>query len=105
MRVLAERDGRTAVLNTLGPGAAIGELAILTGAQRSASVQALRDTELLEIDGERFQELILRDAEFGAGLARALAERIQQGGAVKPSEAPTAVVDGGAGRRRRATVE
>ncbi|MDQ3121258.1 MAG: patatin-like phospholipase family protein [Actinomycetota bacterium] len=92
MRVLAERDGRIAVLNTLGPGAVIGELALLTGAQRSASVQALRDTELLEIDGERFEELILRDAEFGAGLARALAERIQQGGAVEPSEAPTAVV-------------
>ena len=92
MRVLAERDGKTAVLNTLGPGAVLGELAILTGAQRSASVQALRDTELLEIDGERFEELIHRDPEFGAGLARALAERIQQGGTVEPSEAPTAVV-------------
>ena len=92
IRVIAERDGKTAVLNTLGPGAVLGELAILTGAERSASVQALRDTELLEIDGERFEELILRDAEFGAGLARALAERIQQGGTVEPSEAPTAVV-------------
>ena len=59
MRVLAERDGRTAVLNTLGPGAVIGELALLPGAQRSASVQALREIELLEIDGERFEELIL----------------------------------------------
>ena len=56
LRVVAERDGETAVLNTLGPGAVIGELAILTGATRSASVQALRDTELLEIDGESFEE-------------------------------------------------
>ena len=92
MRVLAERDGRTAVLNTLGPGAVLGELAILTGAERSASVQAVRDTELLEIHGERFEELLRRDVEFGTGLARALAERIQQGGALEPSEAPTAVV-------------
>ncbi len=92
MRVLAEREGALVVLNTLGPGAVLGELAILTGAERSASVQALRDTELLEIDGERFEELIARDAELGAGLARALAERIQQGGALEPSEAPTAVV-------------
>ena len=92
LRVVAERDGETAVLNTLGPGAVIGELAILTGATRSASVQALRDTELLEIDGERFEELLARDAELGAGLARALAERIQRGGTLEPSEAPTRVV-------------
>ena len=92
MRVLGERDGETVVLNTLGPGAVLGELAILTRAQRSASVQALRDTELLEIDGETFEEILARDAALGAGLARALAERIQRGGTLEPSEAPTAVV-------------
>jgi len=92
MRVVAERDGETVVLNTLGQGAVIGELAILTGARRSASVQAVRDTELLEIDGERFEELLARDAELGAGLARALAERIQRGGTLEPSEAPTRIV-------------
>ncbi len=92
MRVVAERAGEMVVLNTLGPDAVIGELAILTGAKRSASVQALRDTELLEIDGEKFEELLARDAELGAGLARALAERIQRGGSLEPSEAPTRVV-------------
>jgi NTE family protein len=92
MRVLADRDGESVVLNTLGPGAVLGELAILTRAQRSASVQALRDTELLEIDGETFEEVLARDAGLGAGLARALAERIQRGGTLEPSEAPTAVV-------------
>jgi hypothetical protein len=92
MRVLADRDGESVVLNTLGPGAVLGELAILTRAQRSASVQALRDTELLEIDGETVEEVLARDAGLGAGLARALAERIQRGGTLEPSEAPTAVV-------------
>jgi NTE family protein len=92
MRVLVERDGESVVLNTLGPGAVLGELAILTRAQRSASVQALRDTELLEIDGETFEEVLVREPGLGAGLARALAERIQRGGTLEPSEAPTAVV-------------
>ena len=92
MRVLGERGGETVVLNTLGPGAVLGELAILTGARRSASVQALRDTELLEIDGETFEEILARDAGLGAGLARALAQRIQRGGTLEPSEAPTTVV-------------
>ena len=92
LRVVAEREGRARVLRLLGPGAVLGELAVLTGAPRSASVQAVRDAELLEIDGERFQDLLQQSPELAAGLATALAEQIQRGGAVEPAEAPTAVV-------------
>ena len=92
VRVVAERDGRPRVLTTLGPGAVLGELSVLTGEPRSASIQAVRDTELLEIDGERFAELLRQDPELGAGLARALAVRLQRGGSLEPSEAPVSVV-------------
>lgn len=92
LRVVAEGDGRARVLRLLGPGAVLGELAVLTGAPRSASVQAVRDAELLEIDGERFQGLLQQSPELGAGLATALAAQIQRGGSVEPAEAPTAVV-------------
>ena len=92
MRVVAERDDQQLVLDTLGPGAVLGELAILTGAQRSASVQALRDTELLEIDGVQFELLLDNDPGLAVGLARALAERIQRGDPATSAEAPTAVV-------------
>ena len=74
-------------------GRRTGELAILTGAQRSASVQALRDTELLEIDGVRFESCSSTATPVSpVGLARALAERIQRGDPVTSTEAPTAVV-------------
>ena len=92
LRVVSERDGRAHVLRLLGPGAVLGELAVLTGAPRSASVQAVRDAELVEIDGERFQDLLQHSPELGAGLATALAAQIQRGGTVEPAEAPTAVV-------------
>jgi predicted acylesterase/phospholipase RssA len=92
LRVVSEQDGTARVLRLLGPGAVLGELAVLTGAPRSASVQAIRDAELLEIDGERFQGLLQQSAELGASLATALAEQIQRGGTVEPAEAPTAVV-------------
>jgi predicted acylesterase/phospholipase RssA len=92
LRVVAEREGRARVLRLLGPGAVLGELAVLTGAPRSASVQAVRDAELLEIDGERFHGLLQQSPELGAGLATALAAQIQRGGTVEPAEAPTAVV-------------
>jgi NTE family protein len=92
LRVVSERDGRGRVLRLLGPGAVLGELAVLTGAPRSAAVQAVRDAELLEIDGERFQDLLQQSPELAAGLATALAAQIQRGGTVEPAEAPTAVV-------------
>lgn len=92
VRVVADRDGEPRVLTTLGEGAVIGELSVLTGAPRSASIQAVRDTELLEVDGHRFSELLHRDAELGAALAHALAERLQRGGSLEAAEAPVTVV-------------
>ena len=79
-------DGRT--LRVLGPGAAIGELALLTGAPRSASVQAIRDSTLLRLPRERFDELIERDAHFAATVARELATLLQASGGL--SAPPTA---------------
>jgi predicted acylesterase/phospholipase RssA len=92
LRVVTEREQTAHMLRLLGPGAVLGELAVLTGAPRSASVQAVRDAELLEIDGGRFQELLQRSPELGAGLATALAAQIQRGGSLESAAAPTAVV-------------
>lgn len=50
LRVVAESGDEARALSVLGPGAVLGELAVLTRAPRSASVQALRDTDLLELD-------------------------------------------------------
>ena len=40
----AASDARTQAINTLTRGAVLGELALLSGSARSASVRALRDT-------------------------------------------------------------
>jgi len=44
----------------LGEGSFFGEMAVLRGGKRSASVQAVRPTELLEITREMLDELIAR---------------------------------------------
>src|SRR5215211_5556525 len=80
LRVVVERDGETQIARLLGRGAAIGELAVLTGAPRSASIQAVRDSELLEIGSARFVDLLSRDPRFGAELARSLARQLQESG-------------------------
>jgi predicted acylesterase/phospholipase RssA/CRP-like cAMP-binding protein len=80
LRVVATSDEGERTLRVLGPGAAIGELALLTGAPRSASVQAVRDTTLLQLRRDRFVELMERDGRFAATVARELASQLQASG-------------------------
>ena len=87
LRAVAGADGRT--LRILGPGAAIGELALLTGSARSASVQAVRDSTLLQLGRGRFVELMERDSGFAAAVARELAAQLQaSGGLAAPPTRP-----------------
>ena len=80
VRVVTTADGEERTLRILGPGAAIGELALLTGAARSASVQAVRDTSLLRLRRERFMELLEHDPRFAGAVARELALQLQASG-------------------------
>jgi predicted acylesterase/phospholipase RssA len=80
LRVVTRSDEGERTLRILGPGAAIGELALLTGAPRSASVQAVRDTTLLQLRRDRFVELMERDGRFAAAVARELAAQLQASG-------------------------
>jgi len=90
LRVVVERDGEPRVARLLGPGAAIGELAVLTGEPRSASIQAVRDSELVEIESDRFLAQLARDPQFGTELARSLARQLQQsGGLAVPDSRPS----------------
>ena len=92
LEVVVDAADGPRVVRVLGPGAAIGELAILTGEPRSASVRALRDSKLLELDGERFAALLGRDPAFAAGLARELARQLQASGGLDQPAARVAVI-------------
>jgi len=92
LRVLVEHEDGLKTVRELGAGAAIGELALLTGAPRSATVQALRDADLLELEADVFHELLERDAGFAVAVARALALQLQaSGGLLPPSPRPTVI--------------
>lgn len=62
-------------LTTLPVGAYFGEMSLLTGEKRSATVKAAGDTEVIVIDKQLFSHLLLGKPEISAGLADALAER------------------------------
>ena len=61
----------------LGAGAVLGELALLTGGVRSATVRARRDSRLLRVTKPTFDEAVGSDAIAMAELSGVLAEQLQ----------------------------
>jgi anion transporter len=76
VEVRGERGGQGQRVAVLGPGDCLGEMALVTGDPRSATVVALSPTRLLRLDKERFQALSERHPVFLRELARVLCRRI-----------------------------
>jgi CRP-like cAMP-binding protein len=55
-------DGEESEINRLGPGEFFGEIGLLAGAPRVATVRALEPSELLRLDQETFQRLVSASA-------------------------------------------
>ena len=73
-------DGRVVVL---GVGQTVGEMGVITGAPRTASVQAGPEgARLFVLPAEAFEELLSRSSRFGRGLLAHLAERLAASRAV-----------------------
>jgi lysophospholipid hydrolase len=72
-------DGQEAVLGEKGRGDSLGELAVLTGSPRSATVRALRDTVLARLSRERAEVLLHSNPEVVLTLTRMLAGWLHAG--------------------------
>jgi CRP-like cAMP-binding protein len=71
-------DGSTSherVLAELGPGHAFGEMALLSGGPRTATIRALGATELLAIEKEDFDDLVARDQQLASAVEHLSHER------------------------------
>jgi CRP-like cAMP-binding protein len=71
-------EGADKVLTTLGAGQYVGEMSLLTGAKRSATVQALVDAEVIEIDQPTFENLLHDQPRAGVDLMRQMARRLEE---------------------------
>ncbi len=74
VEVLADAAQDTPVAATaiavLGEGSAFGEMSLLSGDPRSATIRAIEDTEVLEIDKRDFDYLVATDREFSDAVER-----------------------------------
>ncbi|MDO8105853.1 MFS transporter [Isoptericola sp. b441] len=77
-------DGRR--VRELGPGAVLGELALLTGEPRSATVRARRDATVLELPRAALEAVLESDAHASRFLLGQMAERLRT--AAPPSAPP-----------------
>jgi CRP-like cAMP-binding protein len=71
-------DGRAITLATLGPGEIFGELAMLDGESRSASVETVESTELLALPASDVRPLIRDHPEMAEKLIVALTRRLRE---------------------------
>ncbi len=79
LRVVAtDTDGSRRVLEEVGRGAAIGELGLLTGEPRAATVLAVRDTDLLRLSKAAFDRLADVHPRAMLQIARSAAMRLRQ---------------------------
>ncbi len=75
VRVAGEHGGPDKVVATLEPGGFFGEMALLTGAPRSATVSAQTDVVCYKLDKESFLDTIQSRPSMAEEISRILAQR------------------------------
>ncbi|MCI0794530.1 MAG: FAD-dependent oxidoreductase [Chloroflexi bacterium] len=80
VEVIRRRNGEEVTVATLGPGEYFGEIALLTGIRRNASIRALSPVDLLVMDGGDFKALAASLTNLGETLGDVMRRRISDGG-------------------------
>jgi NTE family protein/lysophospholipid hydrolase len=88
LRVSVTARGAERVLHDLGRGSTVGEIALLSDRPRSATVRAVRDSDLLLLRAPAFRSLADRSPAVVAAMARLLIDRLLA--VDRPQEAPPA---------------
>ena len=75
--VLRRDDGEDLVVDTMGKGAVVGEMSLLTGQPRSATVRAVEGAVAYEIGARQYGPCLRRHPELVDDLASLMATRLQ----------------------------
>ncbi len=76
-----KRDPNTGIdflLTELKPGACFGEMALLTGKPRAATVSTMEPTMCAVLEQSDFEDLLLSSPKIGLAMSRVLAERLEE---------------------------
>ena len=81
------------VLAFLGPGEIVGEMGLLDGEPRSATVEAVEDTITMEVSKEALTQSVLRHPDLYGALVKVLSRRLRDTNDLAASIASTAGAD------------
>jgi len=91
--MVASPNGEQRILAEISRGESIGELALLTGEVRSATVQAIRDTVVVRLTKASFDRLIEKFPQLMVEITRLIVQRYQQSiGSAAPAKKDTATI-------------
>jgi predicted acylesterase/phospholipase RssA/CRP-like cAMP-binding protein len=85
-------DGSERILGEIGPGESVGEMALLTGGVRTATVRAIRDSQLVELGKDAFERILSANPAVALSLLRSLVRRLErQQVSAKSTKAPATI--------------
>jgi ABC-type multidrug transport system ATPase subunit len=79
VRIVSDTDSEKVVFAHLGPGDFFGEMALITGAPRSAAAIATTDVRLWRLSKNRFDRILAENPQVGVEMSRVLGERVAHG--------------------------
>lgn len=74
---VTSEDGKQVILNFMGPGEYFGELALIDGQPRSASVMTVADTSVVTVSRKKFQQFIAEHPDYALEMMEQLVHRIR----------------------------
>lgn len=74
---MKDDKGRTVKIAEAGPGGIVGEMALITGAQRSASIRTLEDSVLITISSKDIEETVGQPGGLFQHVMKLMAERLR----------------------------
>ncbi len=73
---MTEQEAR--MVGEVTPGDSVGEIGLLTGSSRSASIRAIRDSQLLKMDRKAFERFAVDHSNLVVQLAGSIARRLTE---------------------------
>jgi small-conductance mechanosensitive channel/CRP-like cAMP-binding protein len=92
LEVEIDRGEATSIIDTIAPGEVFGEISLLTGAPRSATVRAAIDSVVYEITRSDLDPILRRRPEIAEGLSTVMAERQARNDRESRTDEPVAAV-------------
>jgi len=80
VEVVLRRDGTDTSVDTMVRGAVFGEMALLTGERRTATVRAVDNAVIFEIGKTQYEPILVEHPEWLDGLAELMEDRLRRRG-------------------------